>query len=58
MLTVWSVFQLCYGAIERSLQQRYAIKFSIRLGRNVTETFQVRYKALGGMHFEILMRII
>ncbi|UYV84561.1 hypothetical protein LAZ67_X002615 [Cordylochernes scorpioides] len=31
-------------AIERSLEQRYAIKFCVRLGKNATETFQMLQK--------------
>ncbi|UYV78576.1 hypothetical protein LAZ67_16002050 [Cordylochernes scorpioides] len=31
--------------MERSLEQRYAIKFCVRLGKNATETFQVLQKA-------------
>ncbi|UYV61680.1 hypothetical protein LAZ67_1005891 [Cordylochernes scorpioides] len=31
--------------MERSLEQRYAIKFCVRLGRNATETFQMLQKA-------------
>ncbi|KAG5310861.1 MOS1T transposase, partial [Acromyrmex insinuator] len=32
-------------AMERSLEQRYAIKFCVRLGKNVTETFQMLQEA-------------
>ncbi|UYV82421.1 hypothetical protein LAZ67_21002026 [Cordylochernes scorpioides] len=32
--------------MERSLEQRYAIKFCVRLGKNATETFQRLQKAL------------
>ncbi|UYV78221.1 hypothetical protein LAZ67_16000539 [Cordylochernes scorpioides] len=31
--------------MERSLEQRYAIKFCVRLGKNATETFQMLQKA-------------
>ncbi|UYV70547.1 hypothetical protein LAZ67_7003461 [Cordylochernes scorpioides] len=33
------------GAMERSLEQRYAIKFCVRLGKNATETFRMLQKA-------------
>ncbi|UYV81583.1 hypothetical protein LAZ67_20001597 [Cordylochernes scorpioides] len=32
-------------AMERSLEQRYAIKVCVRLGKNATETFQMLQKA-------------
>ncbi|XP_011866780.1 PREDICTED: uncharacterized protein LOC105561422 [Vollenhovia emeryi] len=31
--------------MERSLEQRYAIKFCVRLGKNATETFQMLQEA-------------
>ncbi|KAA0201709.1 hypothetical protein HAZT_HAZT009551 [Hyalella azteca] len=31
--------------MERSLEQRYAIKLCVRLGRNTTETFQMMQEA-------------
>ncbi|UYV80288.1 hypothetical protein LAZ67_18002305 [Cordylochernes scorpioides] len=31
--------------MERSLEQRYALKFCVRLGKNATETFQILQKA-------------
>ncbi|UYV72446.1 hypothetical protein LAZ67_9003181 [Cordylochernes scorpioides] len=34
-----------HNAMERSLEQRYAIKFCVRLGKNATETFQMPQKA-------------
>ncbi|UYV62871.1 hypothetical protein LAZ67_2002195 [Cordylochernes scorpioides] len=39
-------FQLLqHSAMERSLEQRYTIKFCVRLGKNATETFQMLQKA-------------
>ncbi|GFS75579.1 protein GVQW3 [Trichonephila clavipes] len=32
--------------MERSLEQRYAIKFCVRLGKNATETFQMLQEAI------------
>ncbi|KAG5312441.1 GVQW3 protein, partial [Acromyrmex insinuator] len=32
-------------AMERSLEQRYAIKFCVQLGKNATETFQMLQEA-------------
>ena len=40
-----SVFRLCHGATERSLEQRYAIKFYVRFGKDATETYQMLQKA-------------
>ena len=36
-----SVFRLSHGAKERSLEQRYAIKFCVRLGKDATETYKI-----------------
>ncbi|UYV64971.1 hypothetical protein LAZ67_3002608 [Cordylochernes scorpioides] len=39
------VFNFCNIARGESLEQRYAIKFCVRLGENATETFQMLQKA-------------
>jgi len=36
---------LLHGVMERSLEQRYAIKFCVRLGKNATETYHMLQEA-------------
>ncbi|UYV66151.1 ADCY5, partial [Cordylochernes scorpioides] len=38
--------------MKRSLEQRYAIKFCVRLGKNATETFQMLQKAFKAIAFQ------